>query len=221
MVKPNFIPRTLRGVGGVRLFNIPGVIYPKEVLVTKEGFDRKSGRPYKLVPGWGLTSREAATMLGSTPPAARAWLHRRKVPFRIVSEAGKVMRLYWRKDRVEALAGSRNPVLRQRPDSYITTLEARRILCVGRSSLHRYQKNGKLTVTKVRIPSNKGLRLCSYFDRSEVEKLASMLNRVRLKEEELRRLRDSSSPSPADSPSKPARTKNKKPGSTSDKRKKP
>lgn len=189
MVRPNFIPRTLRGVGGVRLFDIPGVIYPKDILVTKAGLNRKNGLPYTEPPPWGITSREAASILGCTPSSARTWLHRRKVPYRIVSEKGQTIRLFWRKERVVALAEQRLPVVKKCPTSLITSREALCILHVGRSSLHRYQERGQLRVVKVRYPSAKGLRKCSYFNRSDVERLAKYLEAMREKEEELRLLR--------------------------------
>lgn len=200
MVRPNYIPRTLRGVGGVRLFNIPGVIYPKEILTTKPGFNRKDGRPYRYVPGWGLTSREAAAILGSTPSASRTWLHRRKVPFRIVGEEGQSLRMYWRKDRVLALARERRPIAQKCPESLISTEEACSILSVGRSTLMRYEQKGRLRVRRMRAPSNKGLRLHSFYERTEVEQLAKHLATTRAKESELNLLRRKSCPSPPPAP---------------------
>lgn len=201
MVRPNFIPRTLRGVGGVRLYDIPGVTYPKEVLVIKAGFNHKDGQPYPHVPGWGVTSREAAQLLGNSPSAARTWLHRRKVPFRFVDEGGQTLRLYWRKDRVEELAKQRLPIIKTCPSTLITASEARRILHIGRSSLHRYQEKGRVKAYKVRKPSGKGLRTCSYFDRDEIQHLAKHLGILREKETELQQLRSQSSTPPP--PSRP------------------
>lgn len=203
MVRPNFIPRTLRGVGGIRLFDLPGVVYPKEMLVVKPGFNRKDGRPYPYVPGWGLTSREAAALLGSTPSATRTWLHRRKVPYRIVGVEGQSLRMYWRKDRVLALARERNPIARQCPDTLILTDEARSILNVGRSTLMRYEQKGRLRVVRMRAPSNKGLRLHSFYERAEVEQLAKHLATTRAKESELNLLRRKHCPAP---PAKPIDT---------------
>lgn len=197
MVRPNFIPRTLRGVGGIRLFDIPGVTYPKEILITKAGMNRRNGRPYREIPGWGVTSREAAALLGCTPSSARTWLHRRKVPFRLVGEEGQALRIYWRKERVVALAENRLPIVQSCPASLIPSSEALRILHIGRSSLHRYQERGLLSVMQMRRPSHKGLRKCSYYKREEVEDLAKRLNFVRSKEKELFHFRDDSPPPPA------------------------
>ena len=176
------------------MFDIPGVIYPREMLIAKAGFNRKSGRPYKDVPGWGISSREAAKLLGNTPSAARAWLHRHKVPYRIVGENGQMLRLLWRKKNVELLAHRRLPILRDIVAPLISSAEARKILCVVPSTLHRYQQKGRLNVLKVRIPTMRGLRKCSYFNRAEVERLAKYLSRMRKKESEIRSLRRSSRP---------------------------
>ena len=189
MVRPNILPRTLRGVGGVRLFDIPGVVYPKEMLVTKTGLDRRNGQPYRESQGWGFSSREAAAMLGCTPASARTWLHRRKVPYRIVGREGQAQRLFWRKDKVQALADNRLPIVQSFPSTYISSDEALRILQVGRSTLQRLQERGQLKVIKVRCPSAKGLRKCSYYHRDEVERLAEYLNIMRRKEEEIKRIR--------------------------------
>ena len=171
------------------MFDIPGVIYPKEMLVTKAGLNQKDGQPYREAPVWGITSREAAALLGCTPPAARTWLHRRKVPYRIVGEEGQTLRIFWRKEMVMSLAENRLPIVQKQPSSLISSEEALRILHVGRSSLHRYQERGQLSVVKVRHPSGKGLRKCSYFNRKEVEKLAGRLTAMRKKEAEIATMR--------------------------------
>lgn len=190
MVRPNFIPRTLVGVGGVRLFDIPGVVYPKEVLVPKEGMNRRDGRPYReLPPGWGVTSREVGAMLGCTHAAARAWLRRHKVPFRFVGAEGVSLRIYWKRDRVLALKEARLPLVQDVPSTLISSREAQRILSVERSTLHRYEERGLLSVVKMRRATTRGSRLGSYFARLQVESLARRLSLVRLKEEELSRVR--------------------------------
>ena len=204
MVKPHFIPRTLKGVGGIRLFDIPGVVYPKEMLITKVGLNHKNGRPYKEAPvSWGIPTSEAAAILHCTPSAARTWLHRRKVPFRIVGEEGQSLRLFWRKERVQALAEERLPVLEQRSVEMIDSVEAQRILGVGRSTLYRYERRGQLSVTKVRKPSPRGLRTCSYYHRTEVERLAQYLHSMRAKEAEMRSFRQVNRPSNRSAPSEP------------------
>lgn len=185
------------------MFDIPGVVYPKEVLIPKAGMNRKSGRPYRITPGWGVTSREAASILGCTPSSARTWLHRRKVPFRLASDDGQIIRLFWRRDRVVALAESRLPIVQKCPPSLISAVDALRILHIGRSSLHRYQERGRLSVTQVRSPSHKGLRKCNYFIRSEIEDLAKQLSIMRRKETEISGIRRTPCSVPARSASPP------------------
>ena len=186
MLRPNFIPRTLLGVGGARLFNIPGVVYPKEMLITKAGFNHKDGKPYTDPPlHWGITTNEAARLLGSTPSAARSWLHRHKIPFRIVCEEGQVMRLFWRKQSVLKHANMRLPVLSQRSEELVDSAETLRILGVGRSTLYRYEQRGQLNVVKVRISTSRGMRTCSFYKRAEVEHLADYITILRSKEADI------------------------------------
>lgn len=186
MIKPNIIPRTLRGIGGIRLFDLPGVIYPKEVLVAKPGFNRKDGRPYKYTPGWGLTTRESAKLLGTTPSAARSWLHRRNVPYRIVGETGGILRLYWQKARVQTLANARLPIAPIKfPKNLISAEETRRRLQVARSTLARYEKNGRLRVVRMRARTSKGLRSRTFYHLTEVEHLADYLKASRQLEQKL------------------------------------
>ncbi len=190
MVRPNFIPRTLRGVGGKRFFNIPGVIYPQEVLKVKAGTDRKSGLPYNVIPNeWGVSTREAAQMLSCTPSAARNSLHKKRVTFRLVSRPGLAPSIYWKRDQVEGIIKNRLPLLPQTPQRFVTVEEALNILHVRRSSLYRYVRNGKLKEVKVRRMSSKGPRVISLYNRAQVRKLSARIRAVRLKEEELSRLR--------------------------------
>lgn len=196
MVKPHFIPRTLRGVGGVKLFNIPGVVYPKEILRVKEGLDKKSGRPYASPPvGWGVTTTQAARMLGSSVSAARAWLHRHRVPYRIVCEEKQSTRLFWHKKRIETLMQKRLPILKQRPAEMLSSAEALHSLGVGRSTLYRYEKRGLLSVTKVRKPSAYGMRPACYYKRAEVEKLRQYLSAIRSNEAKMSTYRTTHRPS--------------------------
>ncbi len=188
MVKPNFIPRTLRGVGGVKLFDLPGVIYPQEVLRVKPGMNRKNGKPYTEPPPWGISTREASVILGCTPAAARLSLHKHHVTYRLVSQPGHPMSLYWKKDQVLKLAQSRLPLIRQQPPKLITSAEALHILGVGRSSLHRYAMRGRLHVTQVRFMSSRGARRRTYFQRAEVVRLAHHLRALRKQAEQLRRM---------------------------------
>lgn len=188
MVKPNFIPRTLIGVGGVRLFNIPGVIYPEEMLRTQPGVKKRDGKPFHTVPSWGITTKEAAIILGCSPSAARLTLHKNKVDYRIVV-INQSRRLYWRKSQVEKILTKRLPEMRGENRKLITSQEAVKILGVARSSLQRYVKRGKLKAINVRyIPEGGGARFRTYFERAAVLKLSYRLAAMRRHAEELDRI---------------------------------
>lgn len=190
MLRPDQLPRTLVGAGGIRLIDMPGVIYPPEVILGRKDWNRRSGRPYTKVPDWGISSREAAGLLQCTVSAARATLARHRVRHRKVQGEDKVMRLYWKKDQVLALVQSRAPVTEAPSNKLIEVPEAVQILGVARSSLYRYVQKGRLKEVKLRFLSpTRGLKLRSYFIRAEVVKLAGYLRMVREKERELHCLR--------------------------------
>lgn len=188
MVKPNFIPRTLIGVGGVRLFDLPGVVYPKEMLRPARGMNRGSGKPYSKIPDWGIDTAEAAAMLRSSRSSARAVLHRHKVGYRLVSAQGGPPRLYWRRSQVEALAARRLPMVQGCPKRMVDSATAREMLGVGRSTLYRYVQKKLLRERQVRLMTPRGTRQKAYYLRSEVAKLAARMRAIRARERELQRL---------------------------------
>lgn len=188
MVKPNFIPRTLIGVGGVRLFDLPGVVYPKEMLRPARGMNRGSGKPYNKIPDWGIDTAEAAKLLRSSRSSARAVLHRHKVGYRLVSVQGGPPRLYWRRSQVEALAAHRMPMVKVCPKRMVDSATAREMLGVGRSTLYRYVQKKLLHERQVRLVTPKGTRLKAYYLRAEVAKLAARMHAIRARERELQRL---------------------------------
>ena len=166
------------------------------MLITKVGLNQKSGKPYTEAPiSWGITTNAAARILGCSASAARSALHRHKVPFRIVREEGQSLRLFWHKGRVQKLAERRLPVLSKKQDNLLDSTEAMRILGVVRSTLYRYERSGLLSVTKVRKPSSRGLRSCSYYRRADVIQLAEYLSHLRAKELEMRSFRQQYTPS--------------------------
>lgn len=188
MVKPNYIPRTLVGVGGVRLFDMPGVVYPKEVLHVERGMDRASGKPYKKIPSWGIDTAAAATILHSSCSSARAVLHRHKVAYRKVCVSGGTPRLYWRRSQVEAIAARRGPLVKQCPARMVDSETARKMLGVGRSTLYRYVRKRLLHEKQVRLMTMRGTRKKAYYLRAEVAKLAARMRAIRARERELTRL---------------------------------
>lgn len=190
MVRPNFIPRTLIGVGGVRLFNIPGVIYPDEMLHAKPGVKKKDGKPYKTPPEWGVSSKEAAEILGCSVSATRMALHKHRVHYRWVQDE-ESRRLYWRKSQVEKLLQERLPDMKEAPHKLISTKEATELLGISRSTLQRYYLRGKLKGIQVRfILPKAGARRRTYFLRAEVRRLAARLSAMRRRAAELDKAMD-------------------------------
>lgn len=180
--------RTRRGVGGVRLYDHPGVIYPEEMIKLPEGW-APDGRPYRSADGWGLSTREVAKELGCTQHTARRRLHRRKIPFRLVAEDGKAHYYIWDMDGVDKMKSERLPQIRTVPQGYITAAEAMQILSVGRSTLVRYQKRGLLSVRKVRCRVGKGLRTWCFYPLRQVETLGRYLENSGNKQKELDEMR--------------------------------
>ncbi len=172
MVRPNFIPRTLQGVGGKRYFNIPGVIYPKEVIQTRPGLSPENGKPYDVIPPWGITTDQAADILGCSHSAARIMMRRKRITFRLVAQDGRPPRIYWKKDRVEKIANEKEPLVQKDEIAgLLTTMEAAKALNVGRSTIQRAIKSGKLKPVFLRCQSGQGPRRRCYLRVSDINKL--------------------------------------------------
>lgn len=190
MVRPNYIPRTLKGVGGVRLFNIPGVIYPEEILKTGKGLNPKTGQAFKTPPPWGISTHKAAKMLNCTPAGARLWLHKHNVRFQIVAAEGKPPGIYWSKKQVQAFCDKRLPLVKCQPKKTISAQQATSILKISRSSLYRYVHKNRLREVQVRMVTDKGTRKMAFYVKAEVKKLAAWLHAVRRHEVEAQQLRN-------------------------------
>ncbi len=188
MVQPNFIPRTLKGAGGVRLIDFPGVVYPPEMLRVRESRERNQGEPYRERPVWGISSREAAEMLHCSESAARIALHKKRVRCRVVREPGAAACLFWDKKQVEKLARARLPILDAVPPRFVDSRTAAEMLQVGRSSLYRYSKKRWLHPYRLRLRTPSGLRVHVYYRRDELMKLKFHLNALHMRMAEMRRL---------------------------------
>lgn len=176
MLGPHSLPRTLRGVGGIRLINMPGVTYPAEILHGPRGADTRSGKAYKHPPVWGMSSRQAAEKLGVSVRTARSLLNRHKARYRLVAQPGKAACMYWETRVVNLLLAKRSPLVRKIPEKLCSACEACCILMVARSSLFRYAKQGLLREYKIRHATNSGVRQLSYYLRADVRKLAGRRN---------------------------------------------
>lgn len=187
MLTRRSIPRTLRGVGGVRLINMPGVKYPDAVVYGRKGADVRSGKPYEKAPEWGISTREAAGMLGISARAARALLNRHQVAYQLVARPGSSACLYWDRNLVQQMTARRMPMVSKVPDKLCSAHEACYLLMVVRSSLSRYVKQGLIKEYRLRLATSGGVRVLSYYLRAEIRKLAARKNAARLRSEGIQR----------------------------------
>lgn len=169
------LPLTLKGVGGRRYINLPGLIYPDKVLHVREGMDSRDGKPYREIPEWGISTKEVSKMLGYTYAATRAYLRRFEVEFRIVAMPGGHRRMYWRRSQVDHLMEMRLNTLSYIPKKFMPAEEARQVLGVSRSSLYRYTKRGFLRAFHIRYRDRRGIREKICYLRSQVRKLTGYL----------------------------------------------
>lgn len=173
-----YIQRTLRGVGGIRLIEHPGVHYPLHMLKAATGMDKRTGRPWVTPPPWAISTREAAAILGVSDNSTRLWLRRHGISYYLVSSSARQPTIYWQRSEVEKLAQKRPPVCADIPPGMIDTAGALKMLNVGRSSLYRYVQQGKLRQMSVRGKSRRGPRLRHLYYRSEVRKLAAHMHAI-------------------------------------------
>lgn len=189
MIAPRLLPRTLRGVGGIRLINMPGVKYPESVITGAKGVDVASGKPYMTAPPWGVSSRNAAEQLGVSVRTARALLNQNKARYQLVSQSGSPACLYWDRRVVHRLVQKRMPLVQKIPEKLCSACEACCILQVARSTLSRYVKLRVLKEYKLRHVTSTGVRLVSYYLRGDVRNLAARRNAARARAQEVRKER--------------------------------
>lgn len=189
MLAPRSLPRTLRGVGGVRLIDMPGVKYPDSMLKIRKGADARSGKPHAKPPDWGISTQEASKMLGITLRATRALLNRHKSEHHLVAQKGRCACMYWERRVVDGILAKRMPMVTSIPDKLCNANEACFILLIGRSSLTRYVQKGLLREYRLRHVTKTGVRLLSFFLRADVRKLAARRNAARARADNYRRER--------------------------------
>lgn len=184
------LQRTLIGVGGVRLIEMDGVNYPERMLRARPGYERKSGEAYREVPAWGISTRQAARLLGCSDAAARDYLHRHRVRFRVVAVPGRPYCNYWERTAVQALVKERGQIVKREPERLMGMEEALAVLGVGRSTLQRYVQSGMLRQVKLRLLTGRGLRERAYFLPGRVRALAGRLRALRQRAAELQAMRE-------------------------------
>ncbi len=189
MLEANNHQRTLRGVAGKRFYDIPGVVYPKEEITLRPGYSEETGSPFTSPPSWGITTKEAAVILGNGLTATRALLSKSKVRFQWVSRRSGTPLIYWNKKSVERLAKQRLPTLCSRADAqrYLSIGEAASIAEVGHSTIQRAVRAGQLPVLVVRvIVDGRGARKRCFFRRSELQKWVNQRRAQKLRAQQLR-----------------------------------
>ncbi len=179
MPHPNYIPRTLIGKGGIKLINLPGVIYPDSVLNTSPGTDKRTGKAYAKAPSWGITTREAMRLLHCSAPAVRRKLNARKVKFHRVRRPDGPPEIYWNRKQVEEIAKNSAPIVKTQPAKLLNTEDALALLGLARSALYRYTRKGRLAATVVRIMTPRGLRNRCFYRRSQILALVKHLQSKR------------------------------------------
>lgn len=186
MVGPGLLPRTLRGVGGIRLIDMPGVIYPESMIRGQKGTDTASGKPHATPPPWGISSRQAAAQLGVSVRSARAILNKHKARYHLVAQRGSPACMYWDKRVVARLVAKRMPLVRKIPEKLCPASEACVILVVARSTLARYVQMKLIKEYKLRHVTPTGVRVVSYYLRAEVRKLAARRRAAQARAEQAR-----------------------------------
>ncbi len=181
------INRIQQGSGGLKYINMPGVKYPEKVLKGpgKPGSTRSN--PLREVPPGYVSSVRAAEMLKVSVRSARAMLSRHKVPRVMVREPRQPVRAYWEEQALEILVAERAPLVEDMPDRFCSAHEACCLLSVARSSLTRYVKCNLLREVRVRMASENGVRIESYFERAAVRRMAVQREILRRRVEQIRR----------------------------------
>lgn len=174
-VRPNSLMRTRRGLGGVKLFNIPGVIYPESLLVAKPGMEPHTGQPYPAPPPNSIDSAQAAAWFGILVSSVRLLLHRRKVRFYIVQKPGCPRCLYWSRAQVLRLLKKFPQDAPGRPRGMLTLREAMERLPCSRSSLQRHTSSGRVRVLARRVKTASGMRTIYYYHAGDIKKLRGYL----------------------------------------------
>lgn len=169
MVRRNIVRRSLIGVGGVRLFDVPGLVYPPEMLVEQPPSQHDM---LTEIPPWAISIGHAAAILHCCPSSARILLNKADVEKCKVKLPRMNPAYYWRKSQVEAVAAARPQELSAVPESYMSATDTARYLNVARSTLNRYLQHGVLASLLVRFRTPAGaLCLKQFFLRDDVEKL--------------------------------------------------
>lgn len=172
MVSSARLPRTLVGMGGIRLISIPGVKYPDRLFQAEDGMNPRTGQPYDRPLYNTISTAEAAKILGRSNSSAHAFLRNKDVPFYYVRMNGDGRRLmYWDRETVKRMIKRLPPVQKKLPQTMVNARDALLLLGVARSTLYRYVVSGKLSEIRRRVMTTRGYRHQCLYLKSEVMKL--------------------------------------------------
>lgn len=172
MVSPARLPRTLVGMGGIRLINVPGVKYPDKLFRAEEGMNPRTGQPYDRPLYNTISTAEAAKILGRINSSAHAFLRKKDIPFFYVRMKGDGKKLmYWDRETVKRMIKRLPPVQKKLPQTMVNARDTLLLLGIVRSTLYRYVASGKLSEIRRRVMTTRGYRHQCLYLKSEVMKL--------------------------------------------------
>lgn len=174
-LRPEGLVRTRRGLGGVKLFDLPGVIYPQSMLAAPPGMHPRTGRPYSRQPRKTVSSELAAKWFGILPSSVRILLHRHKVRYYIVQKDGCPRMVCWSLCQVRRLLEKMPREPARKPRGMLTLQQAMALLPCTRSTLQRHTAKGRVRVVRRRHMTPYGMRVVHYYDREDVKKLGTYL----------------------------------------------
>lgn len=164
--------------GGARLFDIPGVIYPRAVLSESAPRMVHCREIFSVPPEWGISSHHAAGLLGCKVSAAREYMNRQNVCSCRVRQSGGGTRTYWDKYQVRKLAAARVFCGGEIAERFIPVEEVMGMLGVSRTTLARYARLGLLKVYRMRRESRvNGPRLVNFYLKTQVLQLSALLRK--------------------------------------------
>lgn len=91
--------KTFIGVGGREYISNPKLSFPEHVKIRRRGTNPRSGQPYTEAGSAFVETSAVAARLCCSASAARQYLHRHGVRFRVVRKGTGPLALYWRRVR--------------------------------------------------------------------------------------------------------------------------
>lgn len=160
--------KTFIGVGGREYISNPKLSFPEHVKIRRRGTNPRSGQPYTEAGSAFVETSAVAARLCCSASAARQYLHRHGVRFRVVRKGTGPL-------AVLAAAGCgagscwKGAVRRRVPPCYMDMAGAVSMLGVVRSYVYRLVKKGLLREYRCRMKTARGLRVRCFYHREDLE----------------------------------------------------